>query len=694
MRHAFFLTLLCSSMVSPLMAQQPADGFTCKTNDPDMVERIFGDNPGAREHALWAKAHASERAALFAQNHERGGGGPFIIPVVFHIIHNNGPENITDAQVYDAVRVLNDDYNKLNPDWVNVQPAFLDLVADVGIEFRLANLDPDGNCTNGITRTVSELTYQGDYETTQLIHWPRERYMNVWVCAVANGAAGYTNYPWVLDGNPDADGIVLLSNYCGSIGTSSPYHSRVLSHEVGHWLNLMHCWGNSNDPGLPENCGMDDEVEDTPNTVGWTSCLLAGASCGSEQDNVENYMEYSYCDKMFTWGQADRMLSALVDFLAQRNELWQPENLAQTGVLDQPVLCLAQFSSTQQEICTGASTQFFDQSYNGVTSRTWAFPGGEPAASSEQNPVVTYAVPGTYPVTLTVSDGVNTLSTTSENLITVLADPGAAVPVMEGFENIVSLPVVEWGVSNPNGDNTFEITNATAFTGGKCVRLLNTPTMDGRFDELVSYTYDMSAASDITIAFRYAYARRNADDDDILRFSVSNNCGATWSLRKILRGSNSLTTGGTVTGNFVPTGLDQWGYSLVDNISSGYHAANFRIKFEFESDGGNNLYIDDININGMPVGLQEVLDAGTLQMLVVPNPVQDEAGVMFQMDTPGQVRMDLLDVVGRSVRTIHNGMLSDGIQRIALPVAGLPSGMYMVRLTRDGASAIARFTMQ
>ena len=107
----------------------------------------------------------------------------------------------------------------------------------------------------------------------------------------------------------EEDGIVIQHNYTGSIGTSNAYRSRTLTHEVGHWLNLRHPWGNSNNPGLAENCDEDDLVDDTPNTMGWTSCVLEGTTCGS-LDNVQNYMDYSYCGRMFTLGQKDRMRAA------------------------------------------------------------------------------------------------------------------------------------------------------------------------------------------------------------------------------------------------------------------------------------------------------------------------------------------------------------------------------------------------
>jgi hypothetical protein len=370
-------------------------------NDPVELARIANDD---QELEAFTQGFSPE---------ERGGGSAYVIPMVFHIIHNNGAENISDAQIHDAVRVLNDDFNKLNEDWDNVRPEFLGIVADVEVEFQLARKDPNGNCTNGITRTVSTLTHDGTQEMKDLIQWPRNKYLNIWVAASADGAAGYTYRPSAVSNWPEADGIVLLHTYTGSIGTSSVGHSRTLTHEVGHWINLKHCWGGTNDPGVEENCDDDDSVSDTPNTVGWTSCNVLGASCDSPLDNVENYMEYSYCSKMFTEGQKTRMHAALNSSTSQRNNLWSASNLTATGLSTVPVLCSAEFTSTDHVVCAGVGITFTDVSYHGVSSRTWEFPGGTPSTSSESNPTVTYSAPGIYPVTLTVSDGTSTLSTTS-----------------------------------------------------------------------------------------------------------------------------------------------------------------------------------------------------------------------------------------------------------------------------------------
>jgi PKD repeat protein len=479
--------------------------------------------------------------------------------------------------------------------------------------------------------------------------------------------------------------------YVGSIGTGSASRSRALTHEVGHWLNLAHTWGNSNEPGLSENCDGDDGVNDTPNTVGWTSCTLSGSSCGSSLDNVENYMEYSYCSKMFTEGQASRMIAALNSGTAQRNQLWQTNNLINTGVNGNAPLCAAQFANSSSEICAGGSVQFTDQSYHNVSSRSWSFPGGTPSSSTEADPVVVYSESGTYPVTLTVSDGSGSLSTTTENLIVVLQDPGQTPPLAEGFESAAQFADIGWTLVNNDGDNAFGITTAAAFSGSKSTRIVNSTSMDGRIDQLISPTMDMSDATDITLSFRYAFARRSSTNDDRLRVFVSNNCGESWSLRKQLFAGASLTTGGTVSGSFIPTGPDQWGFEEITTISASYHVPNFRIRFEFESDGGNNLYIDDININGMPVGIEESAGGPGSSLSVFPNPATSNTQAIVNVTAAGQVRVELVDVVGRTIAGLHDGQLPAGERRFDLPLSGLPSGLYFVRLQQQGRSEAVRF---
>lgn len=686
--HTHLLSIAVAGLATPvhLIAQQTDEPLPCLANDSQILGHDLTGDP-----ATMARI-AADDAALELFTQEWGGhrgGELYVIPVVFHIIHTNGVENISDEQVEDAIRVANLDFNKENTDWPIVRPEFLDIVADVGVEFRLARKDPQGNCTKGITRTVSPLTHVGDQDMKELIQWPPNKYLNVWVCAYANGAAGYAVYPATAANSPDRDGIVLRHDYVGSIGTGSVSRSRTFTHEIGHWANLRHVWGNSNDPGLPENCDMDDNVADTPNSIGWTTCLLSGASCGEPLNNVENYMEYSGCRRMFTNGQGARMIAALNSGVAGRNQLWSAANLLATGVSTEPELCAATFLNSDRTICAGSTVTFTDASYHGVTERTWNFAGGTPATSNEETVTVTYATPGLYPVSLTVTDGSNELTVDQPGYIVVLPDPGGAAPISEGFESLSVLEAPDWTLSNSDADNTFAITNAAAHTGAQSVRIVNTAAMDGRKDDLYSASFDLSDAEEVTIAFRYAYAQRNTANDDRLRLYVSNNCGASWSLRRQLRGSTDLNTAGaTAAGSFVP-GPDQWGHAVVTNISAAYHVSDFRFRFEFESNGGNNVYIDDININGQAVGIGEVMgDAG---VAVVPNPAGSMAELRFMSRSAGPVAFEVLDMAGRVLVQRGHVAVVAGDNRLALPVAELPNGIYLLLLRTELGSQAVRF---
>ncbi|HQW40980.1 MAG TPA: M43 family zinc metalloprotease [Flavobacteriales bacterium] len=639
-----------------------------------------------------AEAELGSFTQNFQQSAERGGGSLYIIPVVFHIIHNNGPENIGNDQIFDVMRVLNEDFNKQNSDWDNVVLTFLDRVGDIGIEFRLATIDPSGNCTNGITRTVSALTNDGGSDMKALIQWPRNKYVNVWVSASANGSAGYTFRPGSAQFYPEEDGIVLQHTYTGSIGTSTLGRSRTLTHEMGHFFNLKHTWGNGNDPELPSNCDQDDDVSDTPNSVGWTTCTLSGASCGS-LDNVENFMDYSYCSKMFTAGQGTRMIAALNSSIAQRSSLWQSSNLNSTGTNGNEALCAARFTNSLPVVCAGGTVTFNDESFHNVTSRIWSFPGGTPATSTEMSPTVTYDTPGLHDVTLTASDGTNDVTTTASELVRVFEVPGQADPLVEGFESATTFSSLGWSTGELSSTN-FTITGTASYSGSKSAKVTNTANSAGGVYHLYAPTVDMSNATAITLSFRFAYAQRSTANNDRLRVYVSNDCGATWSLRTQLQGLSTLPTTGVVSGNFVPNGPSQWSQTVLTNINSTYHVSDFRLRFEFQSEGGNNLYIDDVNINGVAVGLEEVTSGNGAGLIVMPNPAKDNAQVVLNVKAAGRVQVDLLDVLGRTVKGLHNAPLPQGVRRMDLQVSELPAGLYFIRMEQEGQSQTVRFVVE
>ena len=305
---------------------------------------------------------------------------------------------------------------------------------------------------------------------------------------------------------------------------------------------------------------------------------------------------------------------------------------------------------------------------------------------------MTYPTAGVYPVTLSVSDGTSSLSTTTEQAILVLADPGALPPFAEGFEDITDLANSSWSITG--GQDGFAVTNAAAFTGARSVRLINNAGTQGGTFNLVSQTFDMSDATSITINYRYAYAQRSNFNDDRLRVYVSSSCGQHWVLRQQLRGTLALNTGGVQGGSFVPNGPGQWGYSEVANLTPTYHSSDFRVRFEFVSDGGNNVYLDDININGMPVGLEEWAPLADAGLMVVPNPANGPAQLHFMLERPATARIDVIDPLGRELMVLHEGQLAAGAQRMDMGTEGLPAGVYLLRMRRGEQTEVTRFVVQ
>jgi PKD repeat protein len=637
---------------------------------------------------------ANEELEAWTREYEatRAGGDDqeiYIIPVVFHIIHNNGPENISNDQIYNAVEILNRDFRRQNSDIALVVDEFTDITADIGIEFRLATKDPQGNCTSGINRVISDLTYEGDDDMKDLIYWPRNKYLNVWVCADAAGAAGYTNLPANVSASwlASEDGIVIRADYTGAIGTSNNTRSRTLTHEVGHWLNLYHTWGPGNNPGISTNCNQDDNVSDTPNTIGWTSCTIAGSSCNNSVDNVQNYMEYSYCSRMFTIGQANRMRAALTSSVAQRNQLITTNNHNATGVLNPP-LCAADFSADKTNMCMGETVQFTDLSFHGITSWTWNFGDGTILTGSDpdihRNPTHTFNTPGTYTVTLSVSNGNGDLEVSQENFIVVLDTAELESPLQEGFEG--AWPSSTWSIVNYDNGISWEVTPAASFSGDKSARLrnFNNNVIDAT-DELISSTFDMTGADTVYLSYRWSYANRVVETDDRFRIFISADCGQNWEMIRLRRGSTNLPTADPSNFSFVPSLESQWGEEvlLIDNPA--YMTSSFRVKFELQSKGGNNLYLDDINIwsgDQELVGLEEVeLFNG---LVLYPNPSQDLLNVSFSLTKSRKYRLDLYDLGGRMCFSSEVVAAGPGEQIIQIPKQS--AGMYLLKMESDGES--------
>lgn len=628
------------------------------------------------------------------QNKKSTSSATYIIPIVFHVIHNYGAENISDAQLKDGIDIVNKTFRKLRPDTASIVTAFKGIHADCDIEFRLATKDPNGNCHSGINRIASPLTTSGDHRIKDLIHWPPTQYLNVYVVANAAGLAGHAVWPSDADTIPLWDGIVLSHNYVGTIGTSNLTSSVAFAHECGHYLNLQHIWGGNNVPGfyfypcadVNKDCNIDDLVADTPPTIGWQSCNLNGASCGNVVDNVQNAMDYSYCNIMFTQGQKARMQACLTATIAGRNNLWQPANLIATGVYTTtPPVCHAEFMSNKTAICPGNQVAFTNTSYHGpFTAISWKFAGGTPSVSAVANPTVTYSAPGTYSVELKVKNGLDSVSIVKLNYITVQTSTSSvAYPFSEGFESVSALNGPEWLTNNLDTSGTWQLTSLASSSGSKSIMINNfNSTINGK-DELYSKPINLNGASALNISFKYAYARQDTSNKDQLQLYVTQACNGSMISRFLAAGAALETVSPRATA-FYPTTQSEW--KLASATLPAFVFTNaFRLKFVFSGNGGNNIFIDDINID-INAGLNN-LEENISELTVFPNPTVGNCHLKFTITEAKTLSVKVYNMLGEQIIASEKNIYNQGENEMDLKTENLANGSYIIQLT-DGVSSL------
>ncbi len=725
----FAALLVAAGSIAPLanaQAQAPALRPTPSSCGTDEAMRELlgpGYESWAREYA--EQLRAMERPALPAGTAQRTPSGPrYIIPVVVHIIHTDGADNIADAQVYDAIRILNRVYQGQDPDTAGVIPYFKPRVGHANLEFRLAKLDPSGNCTNGITRHYSALTNIARDNVKGLpgARWDQTRYLNIWVVefipSSTGSAPGGTAAFAILPCNGGTrDGIVTRNDYFGSIGRSSGfYNSRTLPHEVGHHLGLPHTWGGTNTPGLASNCSTDDGIADTPNTIGYQSgCDVNSPSCPGSPDpisNVQNIMDYAGCPLMFTRGQTDVMNRGVgPSGFSCRRVLTSAANLTFTGVADGQVVpaCAptAYLRATGAapdgivRICPGGTVAFEGQAYNlregaPAPTFTWSFPGGQPATATGPTASTTYATPGTYSVSLTVADanGNNNTSTRTSYVMVGSQTAGLAAPFTFDFPAAVfptdpadsfrNWQITNYGAQSATTWEPTSVAGSPVDNESVRIRLRNatSPSTHYLYSPNIIVSSSLSRAY---LSFRRAYAPATAAAADILKIDYSLDCGRTWTNRGS-RASAQLRTANAVAGIFVPTAT-QWAADSIQLPVTLAAGTNLQVRFSVAVDGGNALYLDALRIRGRVLGTAADQATGA-EVSLAPNPLTDETRVALTLTRPTRVALRVTDILGRVVLTQAEQSLPAGAH--LLPIAeGLrraTAGVYAVTVLLDGAA--------
>lgn len=566
------------------------------------------------------------------------------IPVVVHVFHQGGTENISDTQIESAITVLNEDYGRM------IGTNGYGNGVDTKVQFKLAKIDPNGNCTNGIVRIYSSLTNHKTYERPllkEVSFWDNEKYLNIYVVkSIPGGTLGYSSFP---GGPAEEDGLVVRHNYFGRTGTAASSLGRTVTHEVGHWLGLYHTFNNG--------CGTDectdgDYVCDTPPVATANFGCSTNNSCSNDSpdqpDQIENYMDYTSesCSNMFTQGQADRMHASLTSL---RPVIWTQANLVATGcdsLYTPPATCgvVANFVSLNPEICINNTVDFIDVSLNDVTSWQWYFTGGSPGTSTLQNPQVTYNALGTYDVKLVVSDGVTTDSITLIDYVSV-TNPGVGdpLPYQEDFESGV-FPPAGMTIVNPDGGIAWELDSNAYVSPSHAISFDNlNSTNYGTIDEIHLPFLDLSSNSATPyMRFNWAYAKSVALYSDEMIVQLSTDCGATWN-QIYYRANTGLVTGPTQTTPFIPDS-SQWKQATI-NLTSYASETYVLIKIMNVTDGGNFLYIDDISIGDVDLSIaaQEEL------FKIYPNP--NNGAFTVQLLHPYQGEIKLYSIDGQLVQS-------------------------------------------
>ena len=639
------------------------------------AEKWAAQDPTYEEDRAYADSISSLPLAQKAKS-----GTVYKIPVVFHVVYASERDNISLAQIKDGLRVLNEDFRKLNSDLNQVRSQFQSDIADIEIEFVLAGKDPQGNCTDGVTRTLSSRAINANNNVKQLVGWDNDRYMNVWLVRSINSGQsngtilGFSSFPR-RNQSITQDGTVMRHDQLGTIGTAVS-DGRTLTHETGHYLNLFH--------PFQGGCSGGDQVNDTPPAASANfGCNFSTNSCNEpndEKDMIENFMDYADCAYMFTKGQRTRMRNVVTNNTL-RGTLVSSSNLMFTGVTNPPTCAPESRIHLERLVsCANDTVKFSETSEEGQpTNWNWSFPGGTPSSSTSSNPEVVYSNPGTYDVTLRTGNSAGDDTVIQKSLVQVKrATPFYNPTYVERFEG----DSIHHGLTVDGGidDEKFEIFAGAASEGSQCLRLRNTQTfLQKDIDQIITPTISATSGNNMNFMFDVAFAATANDNDDVLTVFVSKDCGETWRRKKILR-SATLRTAATRTSPFIPN-ANEW-KTITVNLDDFVQSNPIMIKLGFEEGGGNDLYIDYLRFGqGTDIGMEEH-NASFDVFNVYPNPVRD-GRIQFEAlaESTAPYELTITDLSGKQVLTRSYEGGAEGLQT-ELNV-DFNAGVYIVELRSD-----------
>lgn len=700
MRNKIWLSalILACGFTTQLKAQNAKSPLIIPCNTFEMYEKELNMNGEELQKRAWKLIDEAKREGREAELKSAADTNVYIIPVVFHILHTYGSERISDAECLGGLDIMNIDYMKKNADTITVSETYKPLISNPRIQYRIVRKDPQGNCTSGIERIFSRNTKDGGRPRSLLNNWPNTKYLNIWVVNniysdPANPGTVLANatFPGTPNGN---DGVLCRSD---AVGPSSPFDTRTLTHELGHYFGLSHPFGGNINTA---NCG-DDGISDTPKTSGFFSTCPGVANrslCNKDiEENTENFMDYASCPKMFTIKQGERMRQQ-VSPGGGRSGLTTPANLEAVGATPGftcAAKAIADFRPTTIYTCAGTPIQFDNLTYGGAaTSYKWTFEGGTPSTSTDAKPSVVYNTPGSFRVTLEATNAAGTTKVTRDNIIIATGSDAeySAINYTQNFESgdggwrnsSEQDSTVAWDIAGNVG---------TAKSKAFRIRNFNITQYSGLVDYLVSPKIDFTYLTEPKFRFKLAAADRSTTAKDELKVSTSTDCGKTWVVRSTLSSNKNLSSiTGVRNAEFIPAQDSEFKQMEVDIKTL---AGKAGVLFRFESRGNvvgatNNVYIDDIEITGVAGFNNPLVDA--FDANIFPNPNSGNATLTFNLNTGSKVKVEVYDIIGRHVSTAFDGSMNAGTQKVE--VASASKGMYLVKLTVDGVSVAKRMSVE
>lgn len=638
----------------------------------------------------------------------------FTIPIVVHVVYNpkRPGDNISNDQIISQIEVLNEDYQAKNADIDEVPNEFKDLIANMDIEFCLANRDENGNFTEGITRTettVDEFTTDDNQikrpELGGAKGWNRDLFLNIWVGRLENEILGYATPP----GFPSSiDGAAIGTRYFGRGGQYNLHlaynKGRTTTHEIGHWLGLKHPWGSE------YGCNYDDGIEDTPmSEEAYFDCPLPSESqsCGS-QDMTINFMEYvnDACMHMFTRGQKERVHEVL--------------NSSRTSVTTGE-RCLVTANGLDAGIGVESIRTLYCEKGAFPITVTVANLGSEDINSVriqysvnnsslvDFNKAIDIPVGGVAEINLSnlnlfginaiefelieVNGGQDAIAENNFIAMEVNIPEFGTQPLIEGFGSEV-FEQDGWIIENPDSDD-FEWLRSEEYgappSGRGCLVFNNfSGTEDNNplntNDHLETPTFDFTNNSSVSFSFERAYAQYDDELVDGLRLAYSIDCGISWEIFWFKEGADLATHPVNIDNGdpFLPVAED-WVMESFDltSVLAGQPSVQFRISNQ--SGWGQLLWIDNIRVDGI-VGVKSY--PLSEQFTIAPNPSTNGKFMLNSIKADGKnYELNVFDVTGKN---IYTDQLSSNQLRYQLNLEKISSGIYLLRASNDDKIYVSR----